>query len=111
MLLLPGRRYMPVVSKFCYLGDMLSRSYDDGYAVLARMESAGEGVWTAAQVRLRLHLRVQRRESGSVRGRRAGYPPLRERKLEPAQVAAKATTHRYAHHACPLHVHRALCAA
>ena len=41
-LLLPGRRYMPVVSKFCYLGDMLSRSCDDTFAVSARVESAGK---------------------------------------------------------------------
>ena len=34
-------RYMRVVSKFCYLGDMLSRSCDDAYAVPARVESAG----------------------------------------------------------------------
>ena len=41
-MLLPGRRYMPVVSKFCYLGDMLSRSCDDTFAVSARVESAGK---------------------------------------------------------------------
>eukprot|EP00964_Phaeocystis_antarctica_P006162 scaffold3356_cov66-Phaeocystis_antarctica.AAC.1 len=41
-LLLPGRRYMPAVSKFCYLGDMLSRSCDDAFAVSARVESAGK---------------------------------------------------------------------
>ena len=33
---------MPVVSKFCYLGDMLSRSCDDAFAVAARVESAGK---------------------------------------------------------------------
>ena len=33
---------MPVVSKFCYLGDMLSRSCDDAFAVSARVESAGK---------------------------------------------------------------------
>ena len=42
VLLLPGRCYMPVVSKFCYLGDMLSRSCDDAFAVAARVESAGK---------------------------------------------------------------------
>ena len=38
-LLLPGRRYMPVVSKFRYLGGMLSRSCDDAFAVSARVGS------------------------------------------------------------------------
>ena len=40
--LLPGGRRMPVVFKFCYLGDMVSSDCGDACAVDARVEAAGK---------------------------------------------------------------------
>ena len=39
---LPGGRCMPVVTKFCYLGDMVSSDCGDACAVDARIEAAGK---------------------------------------------------------------------
>ena len=39
---LPGGRSMPIVQKFCYLGDIVASDCGDAYAVDARIESAGK---------------------------------------------------------------------
>ena len=39
---LPGGRSMPIVQKFCYLGDIVASDCGDAHAVDARIESAGK---------------------------------------------------------------------
>ena len=60
--LLPGGRRMPVVFKFCYLGDMVSSDCGDACAVDARVEAAGKAfVWCAAAVRFLFDICLVRR--------------------------------------------------
>ena len=43
-MLLPGRHFVPIVFKFCYLGDMLALDGGDACAVGARVEAAGKAL-------------------------------------------------------------------